>query len=36
MPLEEKRKHAHTVIDNSGSMTETARQVDQFWQKINQ
>ncbi len=36
MPLEEKRKQAHTVIDNSGSMTETARQVDQFWQKINQ
>ena len=36
MPLEEKRKQAHTVIDNSGSMTETARKVDQFWQKINQ
>ncbi len=35
-PMEDKRKHAHTVIDNSGSMTETARQVDQFWQKINQ
>lgn len=36
MPLEEKRKQAHTVIDNSGSLAETARQVDQFWQKINQ
>lgn len=32
MPLEEKRKHADTVIDNSGSLDETARQVDQFWQ----
>lgn len=31
MPLEEKRKHADTVIDNSGSLDETARQVDQFW-----
>lgn len=34
MPLEEKRKHAHTIIDNSGSLAETAEQVDQFWQKI--
>jgi len=34
--LEDKRKHAHTVIDNSGSLAVTARQVDQFWQKINQ
>ena len=36
MLLEDKRKHAHTVIDNSGSIPETARQVEQFWQKINQ
>ncbi len=35
MPLEEKRKQAHTVIDNSGPLASTARQVDQFWQKIN-
>lgn len=34
MPIEEKRKHAHTVIDNSGTMVETAEQVDRFWQKI--
>ncbi len=35
LPLEEKRKQAHTVIDNSSSLEETARQVDQFWQRIN-
>ncbi len=35
MSLQEKRKHAHTVIDNSRTVTETARQVDQFWQRIN-
>ena len=35
MPLEEKRKYADTIIDNSGSLAETARQVDQFWQTIN-
>ena len=34
-PLEDKRKHANTVIDNSGSIEQTARQVDQFWQRIN-
>ncbi len=34
MPLEEKRKHAQTIIDNSSSPELTARQVDQFWQKI--
>jgi len=31
IPLDEKIKHADTVIDNSGSLVETARQVDQFW-----
>ena len=35
MPLEEKRKYADTIIDNSGSPDETARQVDRFWQTIN-
>lgn len=34
MPLEEKKKYAHTVIDNSGSLAETARQVDSFWEKM--
>lgn len=34
MPLNEKKKHAHTVIDNSGSLKETARQVDRFWESL--
>ncbi len=34
MPLEEKRKQSDTVIDNSGSLVFTARQVDKFWQQI--
>ena len=35
MPMEEKKKYAHTVIDNSGSLDDTAHQVDQFWEEIN-
>ncbi len=35
MPLEEKRKQAHTVIDNGGTLEDTASQVEKFWQKIN-
>jgi len=34
MPLEEKREQSDTIIDNSGSLASSARQVDQFWQKI--
>ncbi len=34
MSLEEKRKRADTVIDNSGLLEATARQVDLFWEKI--
>ncbi len=34
MPLEDKRKHADTVIDNNGSLADTARQVDQFWRTL--
>ncbi len=34
MPLEEKKKYAHTVIDNSGSLDETARQVEVFWRTV--
>ncbi len=36
MSLEEKRKRADTVIDNSGSLEAAARQVDLFWEKIRQ
>lgn len=32
MPLEEKKKYAHTVIDNSASLQDTACQVDSFWE----
>jgi dephospho-CoA kinase len=31
MPIEEKRKLAPHVIDNTGSQEETRRQVDQIW-----
>ncbi len=34
MPLEEKKKYAHVIIDNSGSPEDTANQVDRLWQKI--
>ncbi len=33
-PLEEKRKYANVIIDNSGTEAETARQVDQFWSRL--
>jgi dephospho-CoA kinase len=31
MPLEEKRRHGRVVIDNSGALTETERQVAEIW-----
>ncbi|NLA10804.1 MAG: dephospho-CoA kinase [Firmicutes bacterium] len=34
MPLEEKRARADVVIDNRGSLSETRRQVDQFWEEL--
>ncbi|MGM0689442.1 MAG: dephospho-CoA kinase [Bacillota bacterium] len=34
IPLEDKINYADTVIDNSASLSETARQVDQFWQAV--
>lgn len=34
MPIEEKKKYAHAVIDNSGSRAQTARQVEDFWAKM--
>ncbi len=30
-PLEDKKKEADFIIDNQGTLAETARQVDQFW-----
>ena len=33
-PLDEKRKYAAVVIDNSGSPAETLRQVNEAWAKL--
>ena len=32
MPIEEKRQRADIVIDNSGTIEETERQLDEWWQ----
>lgn len=34
MPIEEKRKKAHFIIDNSGDLGKTNKQVVEIWQKI--
>ena len=34
LPLEEKRKHATWVVDNSGSLEETRAQVEQIWKAL--
>ena len=34
MPIEEKRRLAHNLIDNSGSIDETRAQVEQLWAKL--
>ena len=34
MPLPEKRKFAHYIIDNSGSKQYTAKQVELFWNRV--
>lgn len=34
MPQEEKRKYAHRVIDNSGSIDETIMQIDAIWARL--
>lgn len=36
LPLKEKLKYAHRVIDNSGSMENTEIQVDKIWREISQ
>jgi dephospho-CoA kinase len=33
MPIEEKRKLAHHVIDNSGSVETTRKQVERLWEQ---
>jgi dephospho-CoA kinase len=34
MPISEKTKHATHIIDNSGSLEETRKQVEEVWEKI--
>jgi len=34
MPLKKKRQYARVIIDNSGTLEETARQVDRFWENL--
>ncbi len=34
MPVSEKAKHAAYIIDNSGSLEETRKQVEEVWEKI--
>ncbi len=34
LAIDEKRKYAHQVIDNSGSLAETEKQVDRFWSNL--
>lgn len=36
LPIEWKRRRAHVVIDNSGDLESTRRQVDALWEKIMQ
>jgi dephospho-CoA kinase len=35
LPIEEKRRRAHHVIDNSGTREETRRQVEEVWAQMN-
>jgi dephospho-CoA kinase len=34
MPIDEKRRRAHHVIDNSGTRDETRRQVEEMWAQM--
>src|SRR5579859_824346 len=34
MPIDEKRRRSHHVIDNSGTREETRRQVEEMWAQI--
>ncbi len=34
LPIDDKAGHADTVIDNSGSLEETHRQVEELWQRL--
>ncbi len=34
MPIEEKRRRSHHIIDNSGTLEATRQQVEEIWQQI--
>lgn len=34
MPTEEKLKYAHRIIDNTGDLEDTLKQVEEFWHRI--
>jgi dephospho-CoA kinase len=34
MPIDEKRRRAHHVIDNSGTIDQTRRQVEDMWEQM--
>ena len=34
MPIEQKKRYAHRIIDNSGTLEETERQVENFWSEL--
>ena len=34
LPIEEKRSYADFIVDNSGSLEETKRQVEEIWKKL--
>lgn len=34
MPVEEKKKQADMIVDNSGELEETKREVEQIWRKL--
>jgi dephospho-CoA kinase len=34
LPIDEKKGYADFIVDNSGSLEETKRQVGEVWQKL--
>jgi len=34
LPIEDKRSYADFIVDNSGSLAETKKQVQEIWQKL--
>ena len=34
LPIDEKKRYAHQIIDNSGLLAETEKQVDLFWSNL--